>query len=101
MRRAGFSRRNQATLVETVLAEEEGTMAAIVGLHLPVMDHVPHSYQDDPTARAGDQVPLGVQVAGLGLRPHSPLLWNEVRWRKQNTAPCWRKDITAGAIFDQ
>lgn len=25
---------------------------------------------------------------------------NEVRWRKQNTAPYWRKQITVGAILD-
>lgn len=22
-------------------------------------------------------------------------------WRKQNTLPCWRKEITVGAILDQ
>lgn len=26
---------------------------------------------------------------------------NEARWRKQNTTPCWRKEITVGAISDQ
>lgn len=26
---------------------------------------------------------------------------NEVRWRKENTTPCWRKEITVGAILDQ
>lgn len=26
---------------------------------------------------------------------------NEVRWRKQNTTPCWRKEITVGALLDQ
>ena len=26
---------------------------------------------------------------------------NEARWRKENTTPCWRKEITVGAILDQ
>lgn len=26
---------------------------------------------------------------------------NGVRWRTQNTTPCWRKEITVGAILDQ
>ena len=37
-------------------------------LPLPVMDHVPRSYQDDPTAQAVDQVPIAVHVAGLCVR---------------------------------
>lgn len=43
-------------------------MAPVGGLRLPVMDKVPESYQDDPTAETVDQVPMAAHLAGLHLR---------------------------------
>lgn len=40
------------------------------------------------------------KINSVEVQPLS-LYRNEVRWRKQNTPPCWRKEITVGAISDQ
>lgn len=40
------------------------------------------------------------KINSVEVQPLS-LYRNEVRWRKENTTPCWRKEITVGAILDQ